>query len=867
MTSQDIRNSFLDFFKDRNHQSVRGTPVVPINDPTLLFINAGMNQFKSIFLGKEKPVHNRVVNSQKCIRVSGKHNDLEEVGSDTFHHTFFEMMGNWSFGDYYKEEAISWAWELLTTEWKIDKDRLWATVYETDEESYEIWKKVTDIPENRILRFGKKYNFWEMGETGPCGPCSEIHYFIGEDKNNQDSKLVNTSMEYWELWNLVFIEYNRSSGNKLEPLSEKHIDTGAGLERLTAVMQNKKNNYETDLFTPIINTIEKNSGILSADNPIPFRVIADHIRMLSVAISDGVLPSNEGRGYVLRRILRRAARFGRQLKFEEPFLSELVEPVCSILGETYPELNDKKSHIQKVIHSEETSFNNTLDKGLLHFEKLVNSLTSDSISGKDAFKLYDTYGFPLDLTQLLAREKGIKVDIEAFDMEMDKQKKRARTYKKFSVNKEDIQWQTITEGEDSTFLGYETLTSDAEIRKVSRENDHTILILNQTPFYAESGGQISDTGIISGDDYELIVENTVYDTGNSILHICNGSVTENQLKHKVKCIVDDKRRQSIRMNHTATHLVHSALKIILGDHVHQAGSLVAPDYLRFDLTHQEKINSSQLTEIEHLVNDEILKNNPLLVEMKPFETARNEGVEALFGEKYGDEVRVISVGNFSKELCGGTHVDRTGDIGFFKITEESSLSAGVRRLVAITGKEAVHHVQKQNKILKELLLKFNCSTDDLNDRVNQIFDENKSLKKKLKQGKKSIEFDMSSLIDSGEKIGESLLISSTINDSSLDDLKEIGDSLLQKIPSGIGILSTVLDEKPQVVVVVTKDLVKNDILAGNIAKEIGKTMEGGGGGKPHLATSGGKSPDKLNKAMINGLEISKKLILKVTNGS
>ncbi len=570
-----------------------------------------------------------------------------------------------------------------------------------------------------------------MGETGPCGPCSEIHYYIGDDKNNQDPKKVNVSHEYRELWNLVFVEFNRTDRGNLTDLSEKHIDTGAGLERLTSVMQNKKNNYDTDLFIPIIQAIEKETDISSSDNPIPFRVIADHIRMLSVAISDGVLPSNEGRGYVLRRILRRAARFGRQLKFEDPFLSELVEPVCSILGETYPELDDKMSHIQKVLRSEELSFNNTLDRGLVHFDKLLSSLTSDSISGKQSFRLYDTYGFPFDLTQLLAKEKGLYVDEAEFKSEMKKQKTRARGSKKFSINKEKFQWQIISKGKDSHYLGYEFLTSHAEIRKISRNNDKIILILDQTPFYAESGGQIGDIGIISVDDHHLTVEDTIYDTGESIMHICKGTIADDLLINKVECIVDKNHRQAITSNHTATHLLHSALKSVLGDHVHQAGSLVSSNHLRFDLTHNKKINSTQLAKIELLVNQEILKNIPLTVEIKPFETARNEGVEALFGEKYGDEVRVISAGKFSKELCGGTHVNHTGEIGLFKIIEESSLSAGVRRIIAITGKESVIYVQNQSSLVKGLLLKFNCNSDNLISRIDQIIDEKKTIEKKI----------------------------------------------------------------------------------------------------------------------------------------
>ena len=867
MKSKDIRNSFIEYFKGLNHDFVRSAPVTPINDPSLLFINAGMNQFKPTFLGNEKPLYKRVMNSQKCIRVSGKHNDLEEVGLDTYHHTFFEMLGNWSFGDYYKKEAIDWAWKLLTKEWEIDQSRLWVTVYESDDEAYELWKKVTDIHENKILRFGKKFNFWEMGETGPCGPCSEIHYYIGDDKNNQDPKKVNVSHEYRELWNLVFVEFNRTDRGNLTDLSEKHIDTGAGLERLTSVMQNKKNNYDTDLFIPIIQAIEKETDISSSDNPIPFRVIADHIRMLSVAISDGVLPSNEGRGYVLRRILRRAARFGRQLKFEDPFLSELVEPVCSILGETYPELDDKMSHIQKVLRSEELSFNNTLDRGLVHFDKLLSSLTSDSISGKQSFRLYDTYGFPFDLTQLLAKEKGLYVDEAEFKSEMKKQKTRARGSKKFSINKEKFQWQIISKGKDSHYLGYESLTSHAEIRKISRNNDKIILILDQTPFYAESGGQIGDIGIISVDDHHLTVEDTIYDTGESIMHICKGTIADDLLINKVECIVDKNHRQAITSNHTATHLLHSALKSVLGDHVHQAGSLVSSNHLRFDLTHNKKINSTQLAKIELLVNQEILKNIPLTVEIKPFETARNEGVEALFGEKYGDEVRVISVGKFSKELCGGTHVNHTGEIGLFKIIEESSLSAGVRRIIAITGKESVIYVQNQSSLVKGLLLKFNCNSDNLISRIDQIIDEKKTIEKKLKQKNQSFEFDIPSLIKKGEEVGSSILISSIIENLSLAELKNIGDSLLQKINSGIGILGSVTEQKPQVVIVVTKDLIKNNILAGAIAKEIGKTMGGGGGGKPYLATSGGKNPDKLKSAIESGEVFAKSLIIKESNGS
>ncbi len=867
MNSKDLRNSFLKFFENKNHHFVRSSPVTPINDPTLLFTNAGMNQFKSIFLDKEKPVNNRVMNSQKCVRVSGKHNDLEEVGLDTFHHTFFEMLGNWSFGDYYKEETISWAWQLLTKEWGIDKNRLWATVYKTDDESFDLWKKVTDIQNDRILRFGDKYNFWEMGETGPCGPCSEIHYYIGENTANQSSEGVNIDDQYWELWNLVFIQYNRISADNLENLTNKHVDTGAGLERLTSVLQKKKNNYDTDLFYPIIQNIEELSGIKSANDPIPFRVIADHIRMLSISIADGVLPANDGRGYVLRRILRRAARFGRQLKFNEPFMKSLVNSVCFVLGDTYPELNEKKKHIQNVIHAEETSFNKTLDRGLIHFERLVQSLSSNIISGQEAFKLYDTYGFPLDLTQLLARERNINVSIEEFNVEMDVQKQRARSQKKFVFDKDEFKWETIRDGEDSIFLGYDALTSESEIIKISKNNDQIILILDKTPFYAESGGQVGDTGTIEIGKNVLKVENTISNDTGSILHICNGLISSEYLKLKAKCVVEKQRRHAVRINHTATHLLHAALKNVLGDHVHQAGSMVAPDYLRFDLTHHEKIGTDQSDEIETLVNNEIMKNVLLKTEIKKYDVAREEGVEALFGEKYGDKVRVISVGEFSKELCGGTHVERSGDIGTFKITDESSLSTGVRRMTAVTGKKALHYIQNQNHLVRSLALRLNCSDTDINTRVEQIFNENKLLAKQLKNRKNNSTIDIQKFINKGESVGDSIIISSIIKQATLDDLKLIGDDLLQKLQSGIGIFGSVIDNKPQILVVVSNDLVKANILSGNIAKELGKIIGGGGGGRPHLATAGGQYTDKLESALSKGKKIAQKLLLRKADGS
>ena len=862
MTAKEIRNSFIEFFLLKNHQFVRSASVVPYDDPTLLFTNAGMNQFKPIFLGELASKYPRVVNSQKCIRVSGKHNDLEEVGLDTFHHTFFEMLGNWSFGDYYKAEAIEWAWELFTVVWKLDKSRLWATVYEDDDEAFELWLTVTDIDPGRVLKCGKKDNFWEMGETGPCGPCSEIHYYVGEDIENQSADGVNHSNEYWELWNLVFIQNNRLDDGRLEDLPQKHVDTGLGLERIVSIIQGKTSNYETDLFSDIISKTEELTDKNYRETPIPFQVIADHIRMLSFSISDGALPSNEGRGYVLRRILRRAARFGRMLDQHEPFIYKLVETVCEVMGESYPELNDKKVHIEKVIKSEESSFGETLDRGIIHFEKMLKDISGDFIPGKEAFRLYDTYGFPLDLTQLMARENGLQVDEVGFNKAMETQRQRAKDSGKFKRDMKNIKWITVSEGADSTFLGYESLQTDASIKRYAIYNDNTLIVLDETPFYAESGGQVNDLGTIIGSGIDLTVID-VQKENDVFIHYCIGDFDESQADNTILCSVDEPRRNKIRKNHTATHLMHKALKVVLGEHVNQAGSLVHSDYLRFDLTHHEKIKPHEIREIELIVNNEILKNTKVETGIKDYEDAKQEGAVAIFGEKYGDTVRVLSIGNFSKELCGGTHVDRTGDIGFFKIIEESSLALGVRRIVAVTGPNAVEYVQKQSAIIEELQLKLTCAIDDITPRIDQLLDQKKKLEKTLKQKQaSSASFNAKKEIAAAkDKNGHKIVIhKSDVTD--IDTLKQFGDQLLSAMDSGIGVLGSAAGEKPFVVIVVTKNLIENGILAPVLAKEIGAVMGGGGGGKPHLATAGGKDTSKLDQA----LEDAKTIIEKAMKG-
>ena len=855
MNAKKIRNDFIKFFQDRDHRFIRSSPVVPIDDQTLLFTNAGMNQFKPIFLGEHKADYQRAVNTQKCIRVSGKHNDLEEVGVDVFHHTFFEMLGNWSFGDYYKKEAIKWSWELFTDLWGLDKSRLWVTVYKDDDEAHDLWLEQTDIKKDRVLRFGDKENFWEMGDTGPCGPCSEIHYYVGEEVDDQDPNGVNNTDEYWELWNLVFIQYDRQGDGTLLDLPEKHIDTGAGLERIVTVLQNKKSNYETDLFQPIITGIENITGTKYNKNKVSHHVIADHIRMLSFAIADGAMPSNEGRGYVLRRILRRASRYGRMLKKKDPFLYKLVDQVIEVMGESFPELVDKKTHIQKVIESEEISFNSTLERGLIHFEKYVNN-NANIISGDEAFKLYDTYGFPLDLTQLMAREHGLEVDETGFHKNMKKQRDRAKAAGNFKQVTEDLSWVVVSDNQNSNFLGYEHIESDSDICKYAVTDNYTILVLDQTPFYAESGGQIGDTGIIiSGDDKLNVLD--CQKSGEEIHHICSGAFNKERLSEKVTCRVDYKRRQNIRKNHTATHLLHAALKKTLGDHVHQAGSLVHPEYLRFDLTHSEKISNQEILEIENLVNKEIQRNVALDIAIKNFDVAKAEGAEALFGEKYGDEVRVIAIGEFSMELCGGTHVDRTGDIGLLKIIEESSLAAGIRRLVAVTGPEAISYIQTNADIINKLQAILGTKADEISFRVNHLIEERKELEKKLKHKRSKSSINAKTLMEECQKYKDYNILVSNVDFESLDELKGFGDEILNVLGSGIAVLGSDKSDKPIVVIVVTNDIIDKGINAGNLAKIIGNEMGGGGGGKPSLATAGGKDLSTYALAMKKSIDLIK----------
>jgi alanyl-tRNA synthetase len=838
MTSKEIRQSFMDFFKNKEHKIVPSAPVIPHGDPTLLFTNAGMNQFKDVFLGSGKRDYSRAADTQKCIRVSGKHNDLEEVGVDTYHHTLFEMLGNWSFGDYYKEEAIEWAWELLTKVWGLDPERLHATVFRTDDEAHEIWKKY--LPEDHIHRFDEKDNFWEMGETGPCGPCSEVHYDNTPDLSG--APLVNAGVpEVIEIWNLVFIQYNRKQDGVLENLTSTHVDTGMGFERICAVIQKVPSNYDTDVFTPIIKEIEKlskkkYSGDLDNADGIAMRVIADHVRTLSFAIADGALPGNEGRGYVLRRILRRGCRFARNLGFNEPVIYKLLPVLIDTMGDVFPELVSQRETIEKIIKGEEESFLQTLDRGLEIFDSITAKLddaNKKEISGKDAFQLYDTFGFPLDLTELLAREQGYTVDLDGFTKNMTEQRERSRSARK--VLAQEVELPVIDA--ESTFAGYDSLQAESKVLYIN-ENQ---IVLQETPFYVESGGQVSDTGeiVLGGETYEVT---GAVKSGDAIIHVCDRDL-EDLTGSMALAKVDEARRKAIMRNHSVTHLAHEALRTILGTHVQQAGSLVAPDYMRFDFNHFEKVSAEDVQKIENMVNQKILENHNIRTEVKSLEDAQKEPkIKMFFGDKYGEEVRVVTMDEkFSQELCGGTHVGNTSEIGLFKIVSESSIAAGVRRIECITGKAIEGYITDLQQQVNEEKAK----QDDLNAKIRQLEKEISGLKTS------DIGKSMSDWIAGAADFNGIRLVAEQIEAEGMDQLRDLADNLRNEFGTkGIGLLAAIVGEKVQLCCVVTDDC-KKEYPAGKIVGAVAKQLGGGGGGKPHMATAGGRDASKLPDVLVN----------------
>jgi len=875
MKASEVRKSFLDFFESKQHRIVPSAPMVVKNDPTLMFTNAGMNQFKEIFLGNSPIVYKRVANSQKCLRVSGKHNDLEEVGHDTYHHTMFEMLGNWSFGDYFKQEAIDWAWEYLTEVLKIDKSRLYATIFEgyaadgldRDNEAFEIWNK--HLPADRIINGNKKDNFWEMGDSGPCGPCSEIHIDLRDESERAQipgRELVNNDHpQVIEIWNNVFIQYNRKASGELELLPSKHVDTGMGFERLVRVLQGKKSNYDTDIFTPIIREQERITGIQyghSTDTDVAMRVTCDHIRTIAFAIADGQLPSNNKAGYVIRRILRRAVRYAYTfLNRREAYLCQLLPTFISTMGEAYPELVAQKELIYKVMREEEESFLRTLETGISLLDKIITENRTHNkteVSGRVAFVLYDTFGFPLDLTELILKENEMSVNKAEFETEMEAQKERARNAT--SIQTDD--WVILRSDDKEEFVGYDYQSVEVDIvkyRKVTAKNQELFqLVFNITPFYGESGGQVGDTGWIESDEEKIEIIDTKKEN-NLIVHLAK-SIPANPTA-KFKAIVNAENRQQIACNHSATHLLHQALRHVLGKHVEQKGSMVHSEYLRFDFSHFQKVSQEEIIEVEKMVNRLIRQNLPLHENREvPVSKAQEMGAMALFGEKYGDVVRTIQFGT-SLELCGGTHVKATGEIGMFKIISESSTSAGVRRIEAVTAEKSEQFFYNQTALLKEIqtMLK---NPANLQKSMQSMFEENAAMSKELDQMRQSMmSIEKHNMNSKAVEINDIRIVSGMVKPILQDVLKDFAYQLRGEQTNFIGILGANVKGNPQIAVIISDELIASKQLnAVEVIRHISKEIQGGGGGQPFFATAGGKNLAGLDKALQQGLDFVKSKI-------
>jgi alanyl-tRNA synthetase len=875
LSGNEIRKSFLDYFTKRDHAVVKSSSLIPEKDPTLLFTNAGMVQFKNVFLGVERLPYVRAASSQKCLRISGKHNDLEAVGRDTYHHTFFEMLGNWSFGDYYKEEAISWAWELLVREWGLPKDKLCATVFLDDDDAERLWRKISGLPADRILRFGEKENFWEMGETGPCGPCSEIHIDRGAEacdrkqEKGHRCRVNGDCARFIELWNLVFIQYNRGEDKKLVELPAKHVDTGMGLERIAAVLQGVLSNYDVDLLRDLIVAAEglahKKYGADPAAD-VSFRVIADHVRAVSFLIADGVAPSNEGRGYVLRRLVRRAARHGRMIGIGEPFLHRVVANVGAIMGEAYPELRSEEGRIRVFIRGEEERFAETLEKGLVLLEEAVGELKRQKtkiLSGEIVFRLYDTYGFPLDLTEDILRTEGIGIDQRGFEKSMEEQKSRGREARE--IPQSDLKIQL---GREIRFVGYDRLDSESEVlalyaggqgREEVGEVAEVDLITAETPFYGESGGQVGDRGTIEtsrGDQMEVL--DTQHPTPQLTVHRGRLKKGRIQVGDRVHLVVDSKYRKRVMLNHSATHILHAVLREELGSHVRQAGSLVAPDRLRFDFSHTGSIAPDKLEEIEERVNERIRLDAEVRIEESSFDEAVRKGALAFFGEKYGDRVRVVRIGDFSAELCGGTHIHRSGEIGIFKLEAEGGVAAGVRRIEAVTGEGALDLIRRYEQSLKEIGELVRASAGETVEKVKKLLQQHKELEKEIERlrgqfGKNQIP----DLLEKKQNIDGTSVLITQVEGVDAKQLREIADQLKEKMGSGFIFLASPGEANVTLVSSVSADLIKR-YHAGNIVKEVAPIVGGGGGGRPDFAQAGGKDPSKTGEVLKRVWEIIKK---------
>ncbi|MEM7206874.1 MAG: alanine--tRNA ligase [Pseudomonadota bacterium] len=854
VTVSDIRDKFLGYFERQGHQIVASSPLVPGNDKTLLFTNAGMVQFKDVFLGQEKRPYHRATTSQRCVRAGGKHNDLENVGYTARHHTFFEMLGNFSFGEYFKREAIEFAWEFLTVELGMPADKLWVTVFEEDDEAFELWEKHIGVPKERIARIGAKDNFWQMGDTGPCGPCTEIFYDHGPDVwGGPPGTPDEDGDRYIEIWNLVFMQFNRSADGTLDPLPKPSVDTGMGLERIAAVLQDVHSNYEIDLFVNLIRDAANVLGVTDLENK-SLRVIADHIRSCAFLIVDGVIPSNEGRGYVLRRIIRRAARHGHLLGAKEAFFYRLVDSLVTQMGAAYPELVESKSRVADVLRGEEERFNETLTSGMKLLNEAIDSLSGKTIPGDVVFKLYDTYGFPMDLTADIARERELEIDQEGFDAAMDAQRERARAGQQFNAASGPI----VDVDSSTKFTGYDGLSGEGKIQALYVENDavnsvsagqQAFVVLDETPFYGESGGQVGDSGELQSAGALFNVSDT-QKQGDVVVHI--GTVGDGQfnLGDTVQAQVDAARRQTTALNHSATHLLHAALREIVGSHVEQKGSLVAPEYLRFDFSHDSALGHETIEKIDAWVNNSIRENNQTQTRIMAMQAAIDAGAIALFGEKYGDEVRVVTIGEDSTELCGGTHVKRSGDIGLFRIISEGGIAAGVRRIEALTGQSAIERVNEDEQMVVNLARTLKIGRDGLSKKVAQLLENNRKLEKENQRYQQQLAAKSTdSFEDAIVKVGDVSVLAACL-DGTPDNklLRDTADKLSDKVPDSAIVLAAVNGEKVALVARVSKSLT-SQIRAGDLVNAVASKIGGKGGGRPDMAQAGGSEPEKLPDAL------------------
>ncbi|NHB89555.1 alanine--tRNA ligase [Photorhabdus tasmaniensis] len=862
-STAEIRQAFLDFFHTKGHQVVPSSSLVPNNDPTLLFTNAGMNQFKDVFLGQDKRSYSRATTAQRCVRAGGKHNDLENVGYTARHHTFFEMLGNFSFGDYFKHDAISYAWELLTgKDWfNLPKEKLWVTVYQTDNEAYDIWQNEVGIPAERIIRIGDNKgapyasdNFWQMGDTGPCGPCTEIFYDHGDHIwGGPPGSPEEDGDRYIEIWNIVFMQFNRQADGTMEPLPKPSVDTGMGLERIAAVLQHVNSNYEIDLFRELIADVAGVTGATDDLSNKSLRVIADHIRSCAFLICDDVIPSNENRGYVLRRIIRRAIRHGNMLGAKDTFFYKLVAPLIEVMGAAGEELKRQQTIVEQVLRTEEEQFARTLERGLQLLDDELLRLSGDILDGETAFRLYDTYGFPVDLTADVCRERNIKVDEDGFAAAMENQRRRARESSGFGTDYNEL----INVDERSDFSGYDHNEQQAIVTSIFRNGEsvnqiqageEAIIILDKTTFYAESGGQVGDWGILSNNDCAFDVTDT-QKYSQAIGHIGKLAKGTLSVNHKVNAVIDIERRDAIRLNHSATHLLHAALRQILGEHVSQKGSLVNDKYLRFDFSHFEAMKLEQIRQVEDLVNAEVRKNSPIVTELMDLEAAKAKGAMALFGEKYEEQVRVLSMGNFSTELCGGIHASRTGDIGLFRITAESGTAAGIRRIEAITGKKALESVHQQANLLQDIAQLVKSDINNLSEKVRVTLDKTKALEKELQQLKdQQATQESSSLASKAKDFNGVKLLVSQLSNTEPKMLRTMVDDLKNQLGSAIIVLSTISDDKVSLIVGVTKDLTAR-IKAGELISSVAQQIGGKGGGRPDMAQAGGSDVKALPSAL------------------